>query len=341
MMGGDMVATPPDRSDAARRDGEGFGPPPEVAGRDAIKARAFARLFGGETDDPPSDVATLGAGAAADPTQPSAIGRFRVLERLGGGGMGVVYSAWDPELERKVAIKLLRPELLGDGSSIGPARLQREAQAMARISDPHVIAVHEVGTFETQVFVAMELVEGLTLGEWLAAQRRGWREILDRFLDAGSGIAAAHGAGVVHRDFKPDNVLVGNDGRVRVLDFGLARAGGAASRVAVPVPIAFTSGADPLGTPLTRTGAVLGTPAYMSPEQWMGQPADARSDQFSFCVALFEALYRRRPFVASTMQELATAVVAGDVGAPPSDARVPRFVELALRRGLARAPEQR
>src|SRR5690349_9423501 len=152
-----MVATPP-----AREGAEGFGPTPEVVGRDAIKARAFARLFGGDDDGGrESELATLGPGAPTqEPASPAAIGRFKVLERLGGGGMGVVYSAWDPELERRVAIKLLRPELQSDGGSIGPARLQREAQAMARISHPNVIAVHEVGTLESQVYVAMEYIEG-------------------------------------------------------------------------------------------------------------------------------------------------------------------------------------
>jgi eukaryotic-like serine/threonine-protein kinase len=341
-MNGGMVATPPEPSDAvAREDDPGFGPPPAVAGRDAIKARAFARLFGDDVAASPSGVATLGTAEAREAVaMPATIDRFRLLERLGGGGMGEVWAAWDPELERRVAIKLLRPELRDDGGSLGPARLQREAQAMARISDPNVIAVHEVGTFESQVFVAMELVEGPTLGQWLADARRGWREVLDRFLAAGSGIAAAHDAKVVHRDFKPDNVLIGNDGRVRVLDFGLARAGGGAVAVTEPVPLPVEP-ADLLGTPLTRTGAVLGTPAYMSPEQWMGRPADERSDQFSFCVALFEALYRRRPFAAATLQELATAVVRGVVTELPPDARPPRFVELALRRGLASDPQDR
>lgn len=339
-----MVATPPDRSDAAARPGgEGFGPPPEVVGRDAIKARAFARLFGDE-GSAPSELATLAATSKpAESAMPAAIGRFKLLDRLGGGGMGVVYGAWDPELERRVAIKLLRPELRGDGGSVGPARLQREAQAMARISHPNVIAVHEVGTFESQVFVAMEFVEGSTLGQWLSDQRRGWREVLDAFLGAGAGIAAAHAAGVVHRDFKPDNVLVSPDGRVRVLDFGLARAGGGSAEgvLAVPLEAPDAVTADALGTPLTRTGAVMGTPAYMSPEQWIGRPADERSDQFSFCVALFEALYRRRPFVGATLQELATAVVKGAQVEPPPDAKAPRFVAVALARGLARDPEAR
>ncbi|HWB76239.1 MAG TPA: tetratricopeptide repeat protein, partial [Nannocystaceae bacterium] len=298
-----------------------------------------------------SEPATLGPGPPTqEPASPAAIGRFKVLDRLGGGGMGVVYSAWDPELERRVAIKLLRPELQSDGGSVGPARLQREAQAMARISHPNVIAVHEVGTLASQVYVAMEFIEGQTLGQWLS-ERRTWREILACFLAAGSGIAAAHAAGVVHRDFKPDNVLVstpegGRDGiRVRVLDFGLARAGGAAAIAQGELPDkpseVITGQLDQLGTPLTRTGAVMGTPAYMSPEQWIGRPADERSDQFSFCVALFEALHGRRPFTGATLQELATAVVKGVQIEAPKSGEVPRFLETALRRGLSRDPESR
>ncbi len=152
------------------------------------------------------------------------LGRYVVTEKLGGGGMGVVYAAHDPELDRKIAIKLMLPVLSDSVSaSEGRARLLREAQAMARLSHPNVIAVHDVGTFGEQVFIAMEYVEGSTLAEWLSAKKRPWRDVVSTFAQAGRGLAAAHAAGIVHRDFKPDNVLVGNDGRVRVLDFGLAR----------------------------------------------------------------------------------------------------------------------
>jgi len=322
-----------------------------VVGRDDIKARAFARLFGapdGNDDDamPPPAAATLGRNADDD-AAPTQIGRFRVLERKGGGGMGVVWAAWDPELARRVAIKVLRADLDGPAGSVGHARLLREAQAMARISHPHVIAVHEVGSLGQQVFIAMELVEGTTLAGWLGAAPRPWRGILDAFLAAGDGIAAAHAAGVVHRDFKPDNVLVGDDGRVRVVDFGLARSGGAAPPMA-PVATHDPDAADPdaadpdaADAPLTRTGAMMGTPAYMSPEQWRGEAADARSDQFSFCVALFEALHGRRPFRATTLVELARAVTSGQADVDAADARIPRFIDRALRRGLAREPDAR
>src|SRR5215831_14967836 len=154
------------------------------------------------------------------------VGRFRLLGELGTGGMGIVFAAYDPELGRKVAIKLVRPETSVTGSaSEGRERLLREARAMAQISHPNVIAVHEVGTFAEQVFIAMEYVEGSTLKKWLSESSRPWREVLAMFVQAGRGLAAAHREGILHRDFKPENVLVGKDGRARVVDFGLARAG--------------------------------------------------------------------------------------------------------------------
>ncbi len=154
-----------------------------------------------------------------------AVGRYVVLDRIGAGGMGVVYAAYDPELDRRVALKLLRPDRFGGDA--GRLRLLREAQALARLTHPNVVAVYDVGTFGDRVFVAMELVEGETLRQWLRAEPRSprpWREVLERFLPAGRGLAAAHAAGLVHRDFKPENVLLGRDGRARVVDFGLAKA---------------------------------------------------------------------------------------------------------------------
>jgi serine/threonine protein kinase len=203
-----------------------------------------------------------------------------VLDRIGAGGMGVVYAAYDPELDRRVALKLLRPDRFG--SDADRLRLLREAQALARLADPHVVSVYDTGTFGDRVFVAVELVEGETLRQWLGGLRaapRSWREVLARFLPAGRGLAAAHAAGLVHRDFKPENVLLGRDGRVRVADFGLAEA--------APEP------GGKLAALPAEWGLVLGTPAYMAPEQLRGIAVDARSDQFSFCVALFEALYGR------------------------------------------------
>jgi tetratricopeptide (TPR) repeat protein len=336
---------PPGAAGGGDDEGGAIGPPPAVSGRDAIKARAFERLFGGgdaarPAQDPSSGdgSATLGRAPVGNDGTPEQIGRFKVLGRLGKGGMGVVWSAWDPELERRVAIKVLRGDLDGAAGSIGHARLLREAQAMAKINHPHVIAVHEVGSLGEQVFVAMELVEGTTLTAWLTSARHGWRETLALFLAAGDGIAAAHAAGVVHRDFKPDNVLVGNDGRVRVVDFGLARAAADVGTTIEPAPMPES---DAMSTPLTRTGAIMGTPAYMSPEQWLGRAADERSDQFSFCVALFEALHGRRPFSATTVPELAGAVTSGKIDPSITEAGIPRFVDQALRRGLSRDPDAR
>jgi hypothetical protein len=259
------------------------------------------------------------------------LGRFEVVGELGAGGMGVVYTAHDADLQRKVAVKLLRPEVL-----VGPlhaaearARLLREAQAMARLAHPNVIAVHEVGTAGERVFVVMELVEGGTLAGWLKAAPRSPRAIVDVFIQAGRGLAAAHRAGLVHRDFKPDNVLVDRDGRARVTDFGLV------GTVDEPVDLDTTVKAGmALNVALTQTGAVLGTPSYMSPEQFQGRPADARSDQFAFCVALYEALYGRRPFGGRGYRELHRNVIEGKVEAAPPGARVPAALRRVLLRGL-------
>jgi tetratricopeptide (TPR) repeat protein len=250
----------------------------------------------------------------------TAIDRYLVLDRIGAGGMGVVYAGYDPELDRKVALKLLRPERADrDGlqGGRGGLRLLREAQAAARLSHPNVVTVFDAGTFGEQVFLAMELVEGPTLRRWLAGARRPWREVLDRFLAAGRGLAAAHAAGLVHRDFKPDNVLLGRDGRVKVADFGLVRpAGGAADGEGEGA----SSPPSPLDVTLTHDGAVLGTPAYMAPEQRAGGAADARSDQYSFCVALWEALAGARP--------------AGP-GSTAAELPFPAWIRQSLTRGLA------
>ncbi len=234
-----------------------------------------------------------------DPDLPaSRIGRFVILRLIGAGGMGLVYQAYDPELDRRVAIKLLHPSP-GQTGSPAPeaARLQREAQAIAQLSHPNVVTVYDVGTHSGCVFIAMEFVDGEDLRQWLRARQRPWRETLGIFLQAGEGLAAAHAAGLVHRDFKPANVLVGRDGRARVLDFGLARPVGqrpstaAESRVPVETPTAST-----LDSPLTLPGAIVGTPAYMAPEQLGSQDVDPRADQYAFAVALYEGLYSQRPF---------------------------------------------
>ena len=271
------------------------------------------------------------------------LGRYMVLDKLGGGGMGIVYTAYDPELDRKVALKVMRPSPRTGNEADARARLLREAQAMARLAHPNVVPVYDVGTVGDDVFVAMELVVGTTLRDWLSKEKRGWRTIVAAFVEAGRGLVAAHAAGLVHRDFKPDNVLVGADGRVRVLDFGLARADGEGE----PPPLE-TSGSDLgasqrrlLSSPLTRTGALMGTPLYMSPEQWKNEPTDARSDQFSFCVALFEALWHQPPFAGKTIADLSSAVLEHKLEPIPAGSDVPARVRDAVLRGLVLAPGDR
>jgi serine/threonine protein kinase len=297
---------------------------------------------------------------------PDRVGRFIPLKVLGQGGMGVVYAAYDPDLDRKVALKLLAT---GENTDLeaGRARMLREAQAMARVSHPHVIPVFEVGTWREQVFVAMEFVDGGTLRSWLEERPRSWREVLEKFLAAGQGLAAAHAAGVVHRDFKPANVLVNQGGRVYVTDFGLAR------RVSAPLleetaargELLAVSGVTPtFDEPLTVRGLVMGTPNYMSPEQFRGEVLDARSDQFSFCAALYKALYNARPFDPNRMTEAAAgrdparaqagsseqatvnvrsggAAPAPLIQEPPRDAKVPAWVRSAVMRGLSLHPDGR
>lgn len=269
------------------------------------------------------------------------VGRFLVVERLGIGGMGVVYRAYDPELHRQVAIKLLRPALEdGDGRS----RLIREAQAMAQVSHPNVAAIHDVGTLEERVYIAMELVEGRTVSAWLARKKRTWQEVVATFIQAGRGLAAAHAEDLVHRDFKPQNVMIDEKGRVRVVDFGLARSSGVRNAGREPDEHAELGPTQPSGssldTPLTRDGALVGTPAYMAIEQFNGLPTDARTDQFSYCVALWEGLYGLRPFSGGAIAELIVNVGGGLVrDLPTTD--VPRSIERMLRRGLCPQPNDR
>jgi len=273
-----------------------------------------------------------GSGDRAAPTR---IGRFIILDRLGQGGMGTVFSAYDPELDRKVAVKVLRT---ASSDAAASARMQREARAMARLSDPHVVAVYDVGTHEGQTFIAMELVKGRTLRDWLAERTRSCREVVEMFVQAGRGLSAAHAAGIVHRDFKPDNVLVDGRDRARVTDFGLARPHAAAVAMdtrTTAVPSTTSNDA------LTEHGAVVGTPAYMAPEQLLESTADERSDQFGFCVALWEALYGERPFRADNLVDLAAQLKSGELQDPHKGVGVPSAWHRALRRGLAREPAGR
>ncbi|MCB9569548.1 MAG: serine/threonine protein kinase [Myxococcales bacterium] len=265
---------------------------------------------------------------------PGRLGRFTLVRRLGAGAMGVVYSAYDELLDRRVAIKVLR----GERGAAAQARMLREAQALARLSHPHVVQVYDVGEQGGRLFVAMEYVHGCTLREWLTARRaagRGpeLRELVAIFAQAGEGLAAAHEAGLTHRDFKPENVLVGEDGRARVVDFGLASAGVRKGDEALPRPLLSAEGV------LTRTGTILGTPAYMAPEQLIGADADARSDIFAFCVALLEAIAGTRPVSGRSIDELLAAI---HEGAPREATSVaPPWLRQVIERGLAADPDAR
>jgi serine/threonine protein kinase len=365
---------------------------------------------------------TLLAAGAASPapaareSSPLRVGerveRYTVLERLGSGGMGVVYAAYDPTLDRKVALKLLHTASR-DSAAQARARLKREARALAKLHHPNVVTVYEIGMVAGHVFLAMELVEGPSLAEWHGTdEARDWRRVIETYLAAGRGLAAAHAAGLVHRDFKPANVLLGSDGRVVVTDFGLARltsgttplpdgasmpsntawgltladlrsdaestrlrAPAAAPPAAPDTPDAPpASPAAPSASPdadadagadegdealevtwelpalagaalaidqLTRTGMVLGTPAYMAPEQHSGEAVDARTDQFSFCVSLYESLHGMRPFAGANPDALREAIRAGRVADPPRRSAVPARVRRVLLRGLRADPDER
>ncbi len=255
------------------------------------------------------------------------IGRYEVVQAIGAGAMGVVYRARDPELDRDVALKVMKSDA-GEPSGGGGPRMLREAKAMARLSHPNVLAIHDVGAVGDDVFLAMELVEGGTLHEWLRGRRRSWREIVEVLCAAGEGLAAAHRAGLVHRDFKPDNVLVSTDGRVRVSDFGLARAS-----EAVPGPEESREPeAEARARPLVRSSTFAGTPAYMAPEQLSRRRADVRSDVFAFSVTFYEALHGERPFDGLDRTHVRPA---------PKGARVPAWLRRIVLRGLQEKPEDR
>jgi tetratricopeptide (TPR) repeat protein/predicted Ser/Thr protein kinase len=279
----------------------------------------------------------------------TSVGRYTILEVVGRGGYGEVYAAYDPELDRKIAIKFLHGVRSG-GSSAAETRLLREAKAIAKLSHPNIVNVYDAGTFDGRVFVAMEFVDGETLKEWLTDKPRTRAEILDVFKNAARGLAAAHAADLVHRDFKPANVMVRNDGRVLVMDFGTVRqvagsedaAGNDRGR-----PVSALSMEHELD--LTRTGELVGTPAYMAPEQFEGDRTDARTDQFSFCVALYGALYGERPFAGEAFLELRASVLQGKIRPPPERAgkrggvgkNVPTWLRRVLLRGLSVNPAGR
>ncbi len=262
------------------------------------------------------------------PTSPSSheltpgqrVNRYEVERELGRGGMGVVYQARDVTLDRRVALKLLHARR----DEAAQARLLREAQVMAKLAHPNVVPVFELGEWHADLYLVMELVTGVTLEAWLKRQKHRRRDILSHFVAAGRGLAAAHAAGVVHRDFKPANVLVGLDDRVRVTDFGLSRPGPALELPASDSAV------------VTRDGTIVGTLAYMAPEQLDGKTADERSDQFSFCVSLVEALSGQRPFEGESWAQLTQSLTK-----KPRMAGVPSSLRGVLKKGLEREPARR
>jgi serine/threonine protein kinase/tetratricopeptide (TPR) repeat protein len=307
--------------------------PPVDAELARARAHAHRALFGALADSEAEGAARL------------VVGRYRLLANVGRGGLGDVWAAHDPQLDRVVAVKLLRDHALRRHRR-ARAQLLAEAALMARLTHPNVVRVYDVGEHEGELFVAMEYVEGRTLRGWqLDARGREWRALLDVYLRAGEGLAAAHAAGLVHGDFKPDNVLIGHDGRVLVSDFAVAshvlaarldadESDGGAAEPRAPLE----SGATLLDSSVDEQVALIGTPAYMAPEQLEGRRADARSDQFAFCVCLWEALMGTRPFGGATPDELRAAIRSGPL--EPSR-RIPAVLLATLRRGLAHAPEQR
>ncbi len=362
---------------------------------------------------------------------PPRIGRFEVRRQLGTGGMGIVFAAFDPALQREVAVKLLRrdrfkPEHLEAAGQ----RLELEAQTAAKLAHPNVVTIFDVGTHDGRVYLAMELVDGPSLLAWARSTARPWKEVLAMFFQAGRGLASAHGVGLLHRDFKPANVLIGNDQRPRVVDFGLAHYG-TVPAAAVHVPdtetlstasgrrgdpddaqttvgdgpgwdaassgvfappgaidslapsisgtfqgsisgvweasrdrLEITSSSSLVGASVsqldgpiaatfdgshavtgearaTATGLFVGTPAYMAPELFTGAGADARTDQFAFCVALYEGLYGERPFEGQTAREIAANVIAGRRRPLPARTRIPGWLHSIVVRGLAVDPNDR
>jgi tetratricopeptide (TPR) repeat protein/predicted Ser/Thr protein kinase len=272
------------------------------------------------------------------------LGRYVILRPLASGGMAHVHVAYDPELNREVALKVMRPGG-PEGRDVAGERLLREAQAMAQLQHANVARVYDVGIVEGRVYMAMELVRGDNLEEWLERRKPTWREIVAVLVRAGRGLAAAHAAGLVHLDFKPRNVMVGDDGEIRVVDFGLARSPRSIDGPA-PVRLDLERSHDSQRTgrlteQVTEYGLVMGTPGYMAPEQLTGGLADARTDQFAFCVTMWTALYGRRPFRAKDGAQLNTAVHDGLFEPPPPGSHVPAWIRRLLEKGLSRRPADR
>ncbi|HWB75940.1 MAG TPA: serine/threonine-protein kinase [Nannocystaceae bacterium] len=254
-----------------------------------------------------------------NPARGDSIGRYLVLRAIGSGATGSVYAAWDPELDRRLAVKLLHP---GEGKADDDRRalLLREAKALARLDHPNIISIHDVGEHDGRVFLAMDFIDGETLARWQTRLRPGWERVLGTYAQAGRGLAAVHAAGIVHRDFKPQNALVDARGRVRIVDFGLAASA---------------------GSELAGRDRQAGTPAYMAAELHTGGVAGQAADQFAFCVALYEALYLQHPFAGDSPLERAAAVLSGRIVPPPTGSKVPSRIGAAIQRGLARNPAER
>jgi eukaryotic-like serine/threonine-protein kinase len=322
------------------------------------------------TDLPASDLATTApkrAAALARAQRPDArgsrapgseaqsyrrgdtLGRYVVLDELGRGAMGAVYTAYDPELDRRVAVKVVHPDAQSSSAKTqGRGRLVREAKAMARLNHPNVIQVFDVGTLDGSgdVYIAMEYVPGRSLSAWLLEEERGWREILEVYTQAGLAVALAHAQGVVHRDFKPDNCLVDEEGRVRVIDFGIASRPTESPEDAEALARLTAETSAPNVRELaelarTQAGAVIGTPGYMAFEQLEGREADARSDQFALSVAVYEALYKQPPFAGRAFLERMVEVMEGRVRPAPEHSPAPAYLEPVLRRGLSTDPDDR
>ncbi|MCR9161942.1 MAG: protein kinase domain-containing protein [Nannocystaceae bacterium] len=274
------------------------------------------------------------------------IGRFVVIRKLGQGAMGIVYLAYDPKLDRKVALKLVDTSALGSEMGDAQTRLEREAQAAAALGHPNVVTVYDVGEHRGDVFLAMEFVEGSCLTDWIK-ERHGWRDVTALFLEIARGLAAAHDADMVHRDFKPDNVLLGVDGRPRVADFGLARptegwsARDASKMLGDGSEASIRALKLQSHDALASTGEVCGTPAYMAPEQFAGVDVGPASDQFGFCVSLFEALFGFRPFKGDSVTELAVAVLENDRQTLPARHDVPKAIVEVVLQGLEPKVEDR
>ena len=258
------------------------------------------------------------------------ISRYKVVRKVGEGGMGVVYEGYDPLLDRRVALKVVRggdvdARSLDDHSK----RLVREAKLLAAISHPNVLPIHDMGEHDGKFFLALEFVDGDTLNGWVEKTAPGWREMVRVYLKAGAGLAAAHAGQLVHRDVKPDNILISEKGDVFITDFGLARSLGPIDHFKIQ------------SSNLTQTGAILGTPIFMSPEQHLGVEVSFKTDIFSFCVALYQSLYRRRPFAGRTREQIALAACSGQISPPPPESEVPAKVYAVIRRGLEPEPDDR